>query len=170
MTLEAPAHIAVRQKQHQVVKVIAEAHGIPADGQSSLQWPIILALLFAYAADPDQRDKSGISPRQAAGLNEHLIDLFRKYDKGGAEAFEDPPGLWVRQADTITAAYRCPKCPLRSQPAHDVDGIHQAPPITSTRRPLSHSARPRPPAGVYGIKQHFMTCNAILATVRISRR
>lgn len=81
MTLEAPAHLAVRQKQYQM-----------------------LALLFAYAADPDQRDKAGISPRQAAGLNEKLIDLFRKYDKGGAEAFEDPPGLWVRQADTITGA------------------------------------------------------------------
>jgi len=81
MTLEAPAHLAVRQKQYQM-----------------------LALLFAYAADPDQRDKAGISPRQAAGLNEKLIELFRKYDKGGAEAFEDPPGLWVRQADTITGA------------------------------------------------------------------
>lgn len=41
MTLEAPAHLAVRQKQYQM-----------------------LALLFAYAADPDQRDKAGISPRQ----------------------------------------------------------------------------------------------------------
>mmetsp|Transcript_14190 Transcript_14190/g.40216 ORF Transcript_14190/g.40216 Transcript_14190/m.40216 type:complete len:355 (+) Transcript_14190:277-1341(+) len=81
LTLESPLHIAVRQKQYQM-----------------------LSLLFAYAADPDQRDKSGISPRQAAGLNERLIEMFRKYDKGGAEAFEDPPGLWVRQADTITGA------------------------------------------------------------------
>jgi len=78
-TLEAPAHIAVRQKQFQM-----------------------LSLLFAYAADPDQRDKMGISPRQAAGLNERLIEIFRKYDKGGAEAFEDPPGYWVRQADSTT--------------------------------------------------------------------
>jgi len=81
ITLEAPLHVAVRSKQYQM-----------------------LSLLFAYAADPDQRDISGISPRQAAGLNERLIELFRKYDKGGAEAFEDPPGLWVRQADTITGA------------------------------------------------------------------
>lgn len=32
------------------------------------------------------------------GVLRHLI----AYPAGGAEAFEDPPGLWVRQADTIT--------------------------------------------------------------------
>mmetsp|Transcript_32536 Transcript_32536/g.92265 ORF Transcript_32536/g.92265 Transcript_32536/m.92265 type:complete len:373 (-) Transcript_32536:421-1539(-) len=109
---------AAQMEDSQSAEILLQYHGnaslpAPMSGESPFVAaakrldPMMIRLFLKYGHSPDIADGHGDAPREVIldvevnPLDDSdvraVLALLEQFDEGGAEAFEDPPGTWIRR-------------------------------------------------------------------------